>query len=223
MEQRAVAAERVRVVLPGLPKTRFDHHSTGEQARRALGIREGAIVVGTIGRLSRQKRHDVLVHAFSRVKAIIPDAFLAIIGGGELEMETKDLLDGLPTGSCVITGHRADAPDLLPAFDVFAMSSDFEGLPFALLEAMATGRAIVTTDVQGAGEAVRHEREGLLVPRRDPEALATAIVRLARDRALAKKLGEAARQRFLHDFTADQMVERTEALYLEILERSGRR
>jgi glycosyltransferase involved in cell wall biosynthesis len=86
---------------------------------------------------------------------------------------------------------------------------------------MAVGLPIVTTDVQGAGEAIRHEREGLLVPRRNPEALAAAIVRLLRDRSLAQRLGEAAKARFEAEYTADRMVRATEAVYLDVLR--GRR
>jgi glycosyltransferase involved in cell wall biosynthesis len=218
-----VRQRAIHIVPPGLPPARFDTPLSTEDARAALGVPADAFVVGTVGRLAKQKRHDMLIQAVATLTAKIPELHLVIVGDGELREQTKRLASRLMPDNVTLAGQRSDVPGLLRAFDVFAMSSDFEGLPFALLEAMATGRAIVTTDVQGAGEAVRHEQEGLLVPRRDPEALATAIARLARDRAVAKKLGEAARQRFLDEFTTDRMVERTEALYFELLEQRGRR
>jgi glycosyltransferase involved in cell wall biosynthesis len=190
-------------------------------ARANLGV--DGFVVGTFGRLSKQKRHDVLIEAVALAASSRSDLTLVIVGGGELEAETRRLADrGMP-GRVILTGHRRDATELLPAFDVFAMSSDFEGLPFALLEAMATSRPIVTTDVQGTGEAVRHEREGLLVPRRNARALADALIRLATDPVLADRLGAAARKRFVAEFFVDKMVERTEAIYQELLNGSQSR
>jgi glycosyltransferase involved in cell wall biosynthesis len=214
---RTTGDDAISVVHPGLPVDRFHELPNRAVAAEGLGIDPRSLIVGTIGRLSAQKRHDVLIDAAERAATQVAALKLVIVGDGELSGVTRRLAEGDLPGQVVFTGQRADAIQLLPAFDVFAMSSDFEGLPFALLEAMGSGRAIVTTDVQGAGEAVRHEREGLLVPRRDPEALAAAIVRLARDRNLADQLAQAARERFLAEFTADVMVERTEALYLELL------
>ena len=217
-----LASEHVRprtihVVPPGLPPARFDAPLAPNAARSALGLPAEAFIVGTVGRLARQKRHDVLIQALSTLTNTIPELHLAILGDGALREETERLASEQMPGRATFAGHRADVPRLLRAFDIFALSSDFEGLPFALLEAMGTGRAIVTTDVQGAGEAVRDGREGLVVPRRDPDALAAAIVTLARDKDLADRLGRAARARFLAGYTAALMVDRTEALYLELL------
>jgi glycosyltransferase involved in cell wall biosynthesis len=87
---------------------------------------------------------------------------------------------------------------------------------------MAVGLPIVSTDVQGAGEAIRHEQDGLLVPRRDPVAFGDAIGRLLRDRELAARLGASAKERFLTEYTAERMVSRTEALYRDLLARRRR-
>jgi glycosyltransferase involved in cell wall biosynthesis len=218
---RGLAPQAISVVFPGLPEERFSELPGAPAARQSIALESKLISIGTVGRLSQQKRHDVLIEAVALASRQVPDLKLVIVGEGELEAATRRLAEERIPGQVKFTGHRSDAIELLPAFDIFAMSSDFEGLPFALLEAMAAGRAIVTTDVQGAGEAVRDEREGLVVPRRDPEALACAIVSLARDRELASRLGAAARERFLAEFTADQMIDRTEAIYLELLARRG--
>ena len=207
----------IHIVPPGLPPVRFDTPLPRDAARKVLNLRSESFIVGTVGRLSHPKRHDVLIRALSTLTAAIPELNLVILGDGELKEQTKRLATELMPGRVTFAGHRPDVPTLLEAFDVFAMSSDFEGLPFALLEAMAASRAIVTTDVQGAGEAVRHGSEALVVPRRDPKALASAIATLARNKGLARRLGQAARERFVAEFTADLMVDRTEALYAELL------
>jgi glycosyltransferase involved in cell wall biosynthesis len=219
---RGPARGRISVIFPGLPDERFRELPDAFTARHQIALDPGAIAIGTFGRLSQQKRHDVLIEAVAIASQQLPDLKLVIVGEGELEPETRRLAEERIPGQVTFTGYRSDAIEMLPAFDIFAMSSDFEGLPFALLEAMAAGRPIVTTDVQGAGEAVRNGREGLVVPRRDPEALAEALLTLARDRELATRLGGAARERFLAEFTANQMLDRMEALYLELLvERRG--
>jgi glycosyltransferase involved in cell wall biosynthesis len=221
---RGLAPRAISVVFPGLPEERFGELPDELAARQGIALDPKSTCIGTVGRLSRQKRHDVLIEAFALASRQVPNLKLVIVGDGELEATTRRLAEARVPGQVNFTGYRPDAVELLPAFDIFAMSSDFEGLPFALLEAMAAGRPIVTTDVQGAGEAVRDGREGLVVPRRDPEAFARAIVTLALDGELAARLGAAARERFLAEFTADQMIDRTEALYLELLadRRSGR-
>ena len=218
-----VRPRAIHVVPPGLPPARFDAPLSADDARASLGLPAGVFVVGTVGRLAQQKRHDVLIKAVSTLTTKIPELHLVIVGDGELREQTERLASRLIPDNVTFAGQRSDVPRLLVAFDILAMSSDFEGLPFAILEAMAAGRTIVTTDVQGAGEAVRNEREGLLVPRRDPDALATAIGRLATVPALAAKLAGAARVRFLQEFTADLMVERTEKLYLQVVAANGRR
>jgi glycosyltransferase involved in cell wall biosynthesis len=214
---RGLAPRAISVVFPGLPEERFRQLPSAQTARRGISLELKSTAIGTLGRLSQQKRHDVLIEAVALASRHVPNLQLVIVGEGELETTTRRLAEDRIPGQVTFTGFRSDAIEVLPAFDIFAMSSDFEGLPFALLEAMAAGRPIVTTDVQGAGEAVRDRREGLVVPRRDPEALAAAIVTLAQDRDLARRLGRAARERFLEVFTADRMIDRTETLYLELL------
>jgi glycosyltransferase involved in cell wall biosynthesis len=221
---RGLTPRAISVVFPGLPEERFRGLPSTPTARQGISLEPKTTAIGTVGRLAQQKRHDVLIEAVALASRHMQGLQLVIVGEGELETATRRLADDRIPGQVTLTGYRSDAIEMLPAFDIFAMSSDFEGLPFALLEAMAAGRPIVTTDVQGAGEAVRDRREGLVVPRRDPEALAAAIVTLGRDRGLARRLGRAARERFLEVFTADQMIDRTEALYLELLaERRSRR
>jgi len=211
-----VSPRKISVVQPGLPQDRFRVFDDAD-VRSRIGIPPSSWVIGTVGRLSQQKRHDVLIEAFRLASQAIQDSTLVIVGEGELESETRALADRLAPGRVIFTGQLTDVPRVLRCFDTFVLSSDFEGLPFALLEAMATERAIVSTGVQGAREAIRDEQDGLVVPRRNPERLAEAIVRIAHDRTLAAALAASARRRFLEQFTADRMVDRTVSLYGQFL------
>ena len=105
----------------------------------------------------------------------------------------------------------------LAVFDIFVLPSLWEGLPVAALEAMAAGLPVVASDVDGVGEAVVHERTGLLVPPGDPERLAAAIAELAADPARRAALGAAGRRRYEESFTPQTMVERMEALYRSVV------
>jgi glycosyltransferase involved in cell wall biosynthesis len=123
---------------------------------------------------------------------------------------------GVVAGACA--GYREDAARLASAFDVFVLSSDHEGLPVALLEAMAAGRAVVATRVGGVPEVVRHRSEGILVPPRDPAALADAMVTVLDDVDLRDRLGAAARRRVAR-FDIRHTVRRHEEVYGRLLAR----
>ncbi len=213
-----VPSRRTHVVHPGFPTDRFGSLEAGG-ARARLGLDSDGFVVGTVGRIDPQKRHDVLIRACALAGREIDDLRLVIVGDGALRAEIESLARTHLPGRVVFAGHRRDAVALLPAFDVFALTSDFEGLPFALLEAMAMRRTIVATDVQGSGEAIRHGRDGLLVPPGSPDAVAEALVRLRNDRELARGMGEAARQRFRALFTAERMVDGTIDVYRRAVSR----
>lgn len=212
--------DHIRVVSPGLPPERFESVEPAgarRAARARLGLTDDAFVIGTVGRMARQKRHDVLIRAAAIALTRIRNLQVVVIGEGELRPHIEAAANAQLPGRVMLAGNRDDVPELLPAFDVFCLTSDFEGLPFALLEAMAMGLPIVATNVQGAGEAVNDGAEGLLVPAGNAVLISEAIVRLAEDRGLAGRLGQTARRRFLKDFTADTMVHRTIGVYEDLI------
>jgi glycosyltransferase involved in cell wall biosynthesis len=145
-------------------------------------------------------------------------ARLVVLGEGELRerLERQAAESGI-ADRVLFAGLRSDVPALLPAIDTVVFSSLFEGLPVALLEAMAAGRCIVATDVPGIVEAVRPEREAVIVPIGDAGGLASGLLRVVRTPGLAGRLGEAARARFLAEFTAARMVARYAAVYENVL------
>jgi glycosyltransferase involved in cell wall biosynthesis len=208
--------KQARVIPPGLPIDRFDRPLTRRDARHELALPLDGFILGTVGRLARQKRHDLLIRGAAAAASTVSDLYVAILGEGELREETQRLADELMPGRLRLLGHRADVARLLPAFDAFALPSDYEGLSFAMLEAMAVGLPIIATDVQGSGEALTDGVNGLLVPSGGIEELAFAIRQVAQDPEVAVALGRKAAETFQLRYTADRMIEETLALYGEV-------
>jgi glycosyltransferase involved in cell wall biosynthesis len=213
---RADGLDAVRLVYEGVPDRA--PLAGGREALAALGVPTGSPVVGNVAALTDHKDHATLIEAASRLRARLPEVFFVIAGEGELraalEARTRDL--GL-ADRVVFAGFRTDLDRLLPSFDVFCLSSHMEGLGTSLLDAMAFGLPVVATGAGGIPEAVEDGRTGLLVPPRDPAALADALhaVLTAEDRG--RGLGAAGRQRFLSRFSAAHMVDETLKIFEGVL------
>ncbi|NOT33771.1 MAG: glycosyltransferase [Candidatus Eisenbacteria bacterium] len=190
------------------------HTRPREEARRELGLDPDSVALLTIGSLSRQKAQHVMVEAFARVAATRPAAVLWIAGDGSRRAALEAQAAARNVSERVrFLGPREDAADLLEACDVFLLSSEREGLPMTILEAMRAARPVVSTRVGGTPEAVVDGETGRLVPIGDAEALAGAIDELVGDPARRAAFGAAARQRWQLRFTAERMVRETESLY----------
>jgi glycosyltransferase involved in cell wall biosynthesis len=168
-------------------------------------------VVGNVARLAEQKGQRTLLAAVPQVLRGHPEVRFAIAGDGELRQELEEAAKEL-NDHVYMLGNRSDVPDLLASFDVFAYPSRFEGLCLAVLEAQAAGVPVVATPVGGIRETVVDGVTGLLVPPDDPEALATAILRLLDDPRLARRLVDAARDQ-ARRYTEERMVAETLAVY----------
>jgi glycosyltransferase involved in cell wall biosynthesis len=174
-------------------------------------------IVGTVGRLDRQKGHDLLVRALAQLPQ---DVSAVVVGDGPERDNLHDLATSLGVeGRFMVTGWKDDARDYLTAFDVFALPSRFEGFPLALLEAMLARLPAVAADVGSVAEAVVDRETGLLIESDDVEALAGAIGELLDDEQRAKQLGLAGRAHVLANFSTTASTKAFEALYDEILSR----
>lgn len=211
----------VEVVVQGIDLARFSPgpHARA-RARRMLGIADDAVVVGTVGNLVAKKDHSTLVRAARELDRDFISSGrrahveLVIVGSGPLAGEIR--AEAATAGVAVhLLGMRSDVPDLLPGFDVFCLSSRFEGLPIAMLEAMASGVPVVASAVGGVPEVLTHGDDGLLVAAGDPAALAAAIGKVIDDAGLAAALGAAGRRRAAA-FSLDRAVARTVAVYDEV-------
>lgn len=182
-----------------------------------VGARPDFIVL-TPARLHPQKGHAYLLAAASEV----PAATFVLAGDGPLRAELEaQARDHGVADRCVFLGERADVPDLLAVADLVVLPSLFEGLPVSVLEAMAAERPVVATAIGGTDEAISGEVTGILVPPRDPAALAAAIRRLQADPALARRLASAGRARVERAFSADVTAREVMRIYDEALAEAG--
>jgi glycosyltransferase involved in cell wall biosynthesis len=166
------------------------------EVREQLGIEVEAPVAVCVAHFRRQKRHDVLLRAFASVKDRLPEARLVLVGGGPLEPEARQLSSQLGLDkSVVFAGYRDDALDLVAQGEVFVLSSDYEGLPIAVMEALWLAKPVIATAVGGTSEVVEHGSSGLLSPAGDPAALADVLTQVLVDEQLREALAVGATAR----------------------------
>jgi glycosyltransferase involved in cell wall biosynthesis len=210
-----IPRERLRLVRGGVNLERIDQAEPVSPT--ALGLRQTDRLVLWVGRLDPVKGLDVLIDAFS----VVPDylnACLFLAGAGPMRNRLgRQIATLMLTDRVHLLGSRDDVPSLLKTADLFVFPSRTEGLPNALLEAMAAGRPIITTDVPGCRDLIRHEANGLLTPFGDTKALANAITRMLFDRDLAGRLGGEARQTAERDWPIEKTYDAYEACYQEAL------
>ena len=189
-----------------------------DNLRRELGIPPASHVVGYIGRLARQKRVLDLIWGFELIRVMQGEVYFVIAGDGperaKLEQFTRDLEIAQRVK---FLGHRDDAERLLPAFDLFWLGSDFEGLSNSVMEAMAAGLPVVASDIPPNRELVVHGETGYLAPVGDRVAFAQMGERLLLDPVLARRLGSAGRDRIASQFSVARMVEAYSRVYHEVL------
>ena len=196
----------------------------GGAVRAELGIDPGAPVVGLVAMLRPQKAIEVLIDATAILRDRFPDLRVVLVGDGDARPAIEARIAELGISEHVLLpGQREDVAELIASFDVATLCSDFEGTPLALLEYMGAARPIVATRVGGVPDLVDDGTEAVLVPPRDPAALAEAIGGLLADRERAAELGARARERRRAEFEMDAAAARVGALYEELYERSARR
>jgi glycosyltransferase involved in cell wall biosynthesis len=212
--------QRVTTVLNGIDHQRFRRDRSREKTiRRQLGIGDDQMIVGAVGRLEPQKRFDLLIDALAELRTSHSQLTLVIVGDGSLRRTLSDQITrlGLPS-SCLLLGQRADIIDLHHAFDVFVQSSDYEGTPNAVLEAMALETPVVATGVGGTAQLIRHGVDGLIVPPGNVAALGDAIRAMLSDRGAAEVFARSARQRIETDLSFDARMTAVEAIYTELFQ-----
>jgi glycosyltransferase involved in cell wall biosynthesis len=213
------------VVLNGIDPERFRRDPARvSRAREALGYEPAHLVVGAVGRLEAQKRFDLLIDAVARLLPDHPSVRLVIAGGGSLFHELQRHAGRvLPDGSWRLLGHTDDVGEVYHAIDVLVQSSDYEGTPNAVLEAMAFETPVVATDVGGTSELAQHGDHALIVPPGRSDLLAEAIVAIVREPAAARARTRAARRRVELDLSFTARMRRVEGIYRELMAARGGR
>jgi glycosyltransferase involved in cell wall biosynthesis len=204
--------ERVRVVPNGIDAERF-----AAAPPAALGLPEGALVFGFVGRWEIQKGVWELAEAWPGVVSALPHAHLVLVGWGPLEKEFREAMRSAPNVHDL--GFREDIPELMKAFDVLVAPFHKEGFGLVLAEAMAAGVPIVAARAGAIPELMDDGMEGRLVPVEDAAALATAMIELGSDRELRARMGAAGSARVRRDFSWERMLEGHEELLGELITR----
>lgn len=191
--------------------------------RQTLGIPSDAVVVGTIGRLVREKGYRELFAAARAIRTGRPELRFLVVGSPDVDK--ADVLSESEIGRArpdvIFAGWREDVRDLLGAMDVFVLPSWREGIPRSAIEAAAMGLPLVVTNIRGCREVVRQGVEGLLVPPRDPVALGEAISRMVADPDLRHRMGRAARARAVERFDEQRVEETVVDAYARLLRAKG--
>ena len=180
-------------------------------------------VVGIVTRMRVRKGVEEFLRAMATVRERIPSAAAVVVGEVDLDPSLTALVRELGLeGHLHLLGRRTDVPEVMSAMDLFVLSSHDEGMSNAILEAMAMEKPVVATDVGGTGEVVQSGRTGLLVPPKDPAALAQAITQLlAAPRDTAAAMGTQGRAVVVERFSARAMVRQMEDLYDHLLDARG--
>jgi L-malate glycosyltransferase len=208
----------VLTILNGVNSEKFTKGVVTSHVREELGIDSGAKVVGTIAVFRFQKRLDVWLEAAAAIIRQDPSVRFLIVGDGPLKQELLNKCKMLGLDPFVyFAGLQREVRPYLAAMDVYMMSSVFEGLPIALLEAMAFGLPVATTDAGGIREVVRDGVEGLVCPVDETDQLPVMVLKLLSQPALRKTLGDHGRQRVRDYFSLEKMVKELETLYKKYL------
>jgi len=221
IDECPAAEARIQTVYNGVDPSAFLLQPDRTKVREELGIVSGPVLI-TIARLTEAKGHRYLLQALPRLLETWPQLCCLFVGEGELHDTLQRMAMDLGVErSCRFVGIREDIAEILAAADVVVLPSLSEGFPFVLLEALAMGCPVVASQVNGVPELIEDHKTGLLVPPRDPQALATAIREVLSDSTAASKMGAAGRAVVQERFTVDHMVANTTAIFDAAMQDAG--
>ncbi len=223
--KRLYGIQQCRVIPNCIP---VDCYACPQTPRREWRAREGFgdqdVLFVCVARFAPQKNHALLLRAFAEGPASDPSAHLVLIGDGVLREQLEDQVKDLGLGSQVrFLGLRADIPDALGAMDVFVLSSDWEGNPLCVIEAMASGLPIVSTAVGGVPDLFESGKEGLIVRPGDIQGFSNSMAHLSGNREARLSMGMAAARRARENYDVSMMVQAYEQLYEDVVNHSHAR
>lgn len=210
-----VEARKVEVIHNGIDASEFDNPPAKESARRGLGLRQDAFILGIVAHLFEAKGHDFLFESLRRVRPELADFNLLVVGDGYLRATlARKAAEGFEQGQIIFLGQRADLANLLAAMDVLVLPSSWEGFGIVLAEAMYMQIPVITTrDGGGCAEVVGENEGGLLVDYGDQDALGQAILKFRMDERFRQMQGAKGRARVERNFVAARMVKRYADMY----------
>ena len=211
--------KNIKLILNGIPVDYYQKcNIKKEEWREKEGFKKEDFLFVNIARLVPQKNQLLIIEAFSKGPAKYHNSHLIIVGDGyNREMLKKIVKMHSLENKVHFLGIRDDIPDILNASDVFVLSSDWEGNPLSIMEAMAAGKAVIATAVGGVPELIQDNYTGILVPPKDIETLSKAMLMLMESKNLCQKLGEKAKEIAKKEFDIIVMVKKYEKLYENLL------
>lgn len=210
-----IAARKIQVLPNGVYDEMFATPMPANKAKARLGLSDDSIVVTMVARLEPGKNHRLLIQAAKEVVGQTPHVVFLVVGKGSLQNELVAVAarEGL-ADKLLFLGHRSDVAEILAATDISVLTTDYEGLPNAIVESMAAGKAILCTKYQGSEQILIHESNALVSPCGQAGAFAQQLLRLIRDQSLRTRLANNARQYAETHFSAETMARNLQAIYL---------
>jgi len=216
--EAGVALEKISIIPNGINITRFTQRYDVDEVRMQLGVPAHYKVIGTVGRLSVEKGHIILIEAARKILKKFPSTFFLIVGDGLLREELHQKTVNLAIGDhFLFTGLIDDVPKILSIIDLFVLPSLTEGLPMALLEAMAAKKPVIASAVGSIPQLIIHNKTGLLTQPADTEGLANSICELLQNQQKADQLAEAGYQTIVDNYTSKIMARRYMDVYHRLL------
>lgn len=213
-----MSEERVVSIPTGVSLERFAPGIDPLPLKQELGIDPATRVVTMVARLGRGKRHDVFLDAARMIRNEIPEVKFLIVGDGAMQESIEQKIAELDlAGVAIMTGHRSDIPEIMAGSDVVVLTSDSEGVPQVLTQAMAMQRPVVAAPIGAIPDLIEDNVTGLFAEAGNAGSFAAKILMLLRDESLCRNLGNAGRQHVLNHFTDTIMAEKTIAFYRRLL------
>lgn len=214
MKREKTKSDKIVVIPNGIDTNRFDPARLSSITRNHLDLSQEDFLIACVGNFRPEKDHDNLVHAVAAIKNEIAGVKFLLIGQDPKQKEIEALVQELGLEDYfVFTGPRQDIPEVLSVVDAFVLPSRSEGMPRALMEAMAMALPVVATDAGGTVELIENYISGIIVPKKNPDALAVGLMKVISDASLRRRIGPAARERILTEFSLNSMVDRYISFY----------
>ncbi len=212
---------KVIKIYNGIELSEYNQDDSDEffkRIRKEFNMGEDVFLIGGVGRMVWQKGFEYLIECVSEIVRTYPDTKILIVGDGPLRGSLEALSEELRVkDNLIFAGFRSDIKEILSAVDLLVIPSLQEGFPMVTLEAMAMAKPIVATRIDGITEQITDGVDGILVPPKDPSALAKAVIRVLTDKELARTVGLSAREKVEQEFSVEKMVAETEKVYLSLL------
>ncbi|MHC4123086.1 MAG: glycosyltransferase [Planctomycetota bacterium] len=222
LKHNRLNSNKLKVIYNGVETKHFRNVVNAKTKKQLLNIDKSRLVIGTVSRLSEEKDQLILIDSLARVSQVFDNVVLVFVGDGPLRSKLKKHAEKTGVKNKVIfLGFRKDVAKIINTFDIFTLSSLMEGVSVSLLEAMAAGKPVVVTNVGGNPEVVVDGETGFLIPPKNPDKTAEAMIKLLKNPELAKRMGNAGRKRVEEKFSLDKMVKGYKELYDHYLNKKG--